>query len=62
MTYAPRYRLAFTLLNEDAASGNGALAWDVQSAIQSKACLLILAAYKALNAIHCYVQDISRLY
>ncbi|PIL23248.1 hypothetical protein GSI_14558 [Ganoderma sinense ZZ0214-1] len=35
MTYAPRYRLAFTLLNEDAASGNGALAWDVQNAIQS---------------------------
>ncbi|KAI1784545.1 phosphatidylinositol-glycan biosynthesis class S protein [Ganoderma leucocontextum] len=35
MTYAPRYRLAFTLLNEDAASGNGALAWDVRNAIQS---------------------------
>ncbi|EJF59797.1 phosphatidylinositol-glycan biosynthesis class S protein [Dichomitus squalens] len=34
MKYAPRYRLAFTLLNEDAASGNGALAWDVQKAIQ----------------------------
>ncbi|KAJ8473648.1 hypothetical protein ONZ51_g7739 [Trametes cubensis] len=35
MTYSPRYRLAFTLLNEDAASGNAAMAWDVQGAIQS---------------------------
>ena len=50
MTYAPRYRLAFTLLNEDAASGNGALDWDVQNAIQSKAHLLSLAAHKELNA------------
>ncbi|KAI0915936.1 hypothetical protein AcW1_009330 [Taiwanofungus camphoratus] len=31
--YAPRYRLAFTLLNEDAASGNAAIAWDVREAI-----------------------------
>ena len=50
MTYAPRYRLAFTLLNEDAASGDGALDWDVQNAIQSKAHLLSLAAHKELNA------------
>ncbi|RDX43117.1 hypothetical protein OH76DRAFT_1410447, partial [Lentinus brumalis] len=35
MTYSPRYRLAFTLLNEDAASGNAALAWDVRGAIQT---------------------------
>ncbi|KAI0754377.1 phosphatidylinositol-glycan biosynthesis class S protein-domain-containing protein [Daedaleopsis nitida] len=34
MTYSPRYRLAFTLLNEDAASGNAALSWEVQDAIQ----------------------------
>lgn len=33
--YAPRYRLAFTLLNEDAASGNAAIAWDVREAISS---------------------------
>lgn len=36
MTYSPRYRLAFTLLNEDAASGNAAMSWDVQEAIQSE--------------------------
>ena len=36
MTYSPRYRLAFTLLNEDAASGNAALTWDVRNAIQSE--------------------------
>ncbi|KAI0760431.1 phosphatidylinositol-glycan biosynthesis class S protein-domain-containing protein [Fomes fomentarius] len=34
MTYSPRYRLAFTLLNEDAASGDAAMSWDVQEAIQ----------------------------
>ncbi|KAL7277204.1 hypothetical protein ACG7TL_009053 [Trametes sanguinea] len=34
MKYSPRYRLAFTLLNEDAASGNAAMAWEVQAAIQ----------------------------
>ncbi|KAI0370586.1 hypothetical protein BV20DRAFT_943936 [Pilatotrama ljubarskyi] len=34
MKYSPRYRLAFTLLNEDAASGSAAMAWDVQDAIQ----------------------------
>ncbi|KAH9852297.1 phosphatidylinositol-glycan biosynthesis class S protein [Lenzites betulinus] len=34
MKYSPRYRLAFTLLNEDAASGNAAMSWDVQDAIQ----------------------------
>ncbi|RPD69443.1 hypothetical protein L226DRAFT_515770 [Lentinus tigrinus ALCF2SS1-7] len=35
MTYSPRYRLAFTLLNEDVASGNAALTWDVRNAIQT---------------------------
>ncbi|KAI8972834.1 phosphatidylinositol-glycan biosynthesis class S protein-domain-containing protein [Trametes punicea] len=35
MKYSPRYRLAFTLLNEDAASANAAMAWDVQGAIQN---------------------------
>ncbi|KAI0631265.1 phosphatidylinositol-glycan biosynthesis class S protein-domain-containing protein [Trametes polyzona] len=34
MKYSPRYRLAFTLLNEDATSGHAAFAWDVQGAIQ----------------------------
>ncbi|KAH8113811.1 phosphatidylinositol-glycan biosynthesis class S protein-domain-containing protein [Phellopilus nigrolimitatus] len=31
--YAPRYRLAFTLMNEDAASGGSPLGWDVKAAI-----------------------------
>ncbi|EIW78395.1 hypothetical protein CONPUDRAFT_167417 [Coniophora puteana RWD-64-598 SS2] len=31
--YAPRYRLAFSLLNENAASKSGATGWDVQRAI-----------------------------
>ncbi|KAI0763472.1 phosphatidylinositol-glycan biosynthesis class S protein-domain-containing protein [Trametes elegans] len=34
MKYSPRYRLAFTLLNEDAASGKAAMTWNVQDAIQ----------------------------
>lgn len=62
MTYAPCYRLAFTLLNEDATSGNGALAWDVRDAVQSKARLLSLLAYKELNIMRCYVQAISHHY
>ncbi|KAI0828705.1 phosphatidylinositol-glycan biosynthesis class S protein [Trametes gibbosa] len=35
MKYSPRYRLAFTLLNEDSSSGTAALSWDVQEAIQA---------------------------
>jgi hypothetical protein len=31
--YAPRYRLAFTLLNEDASEGGSALSWDIAGAI-----------------------------
>ncbi|THH21162.1 hypothetical protein EW146_g339 [Bondarzewia mesenterica] len=31
--YAPRYRLAFTVLNEDAAGGQAVVGWDVQSSI-----------------------------
>ncbi|KAJ7745701.1 phosphatidylinositol-glycan biosynthesis class S protein-domain-containing protein [Mycena metata] len=31
--YAPRYRLAFTLLNEDAAAGRAISGWDVPAAI-----------------------------
>jgi phosphatidylinositol glycan class S len=31
--YAPRYRLAFTLLNENAAAGKAAVSWDISSAI-----------------------------
>jgi len=31
--YAPRYRLAFTLLNEDATSGHASLSWEVHQAI-----------------------------
>lgn len=31
--YSPRYRLSFTLLNEDAAAGNSISGWDVAGAI-----------------------------
>ncbi|KIM86728.1 hypothetical protein PILCRDRAFT_815979 [Piloderma croceum F 1598] len=31
--YAPRYRLAFTMLNEDAAAGQAVHGWDIQDAI-----------------------------
>ncbi|KAL6306302.1 phosphatidylinositol-glycan biosynthesis class S protein-domain-containing protein [Sparassis latifolia] len=31
--YSPRYRVAFTLLNQDAATGIGALGWDVRASI-----------------------------
>ena len=33
--YAPRFRLAFTLLNEDASSGNAAISWAVEDATRS---------------------------
>jgi hypothetical protein len=33
--YAPRYRLAFTLLNEDASEGHAATDWEVRSVISS---------------------------
>lgn len=33
--YSPRYRLAFTLLNEDASSGQAALSWDIREAINT---------------------------
>ncbi|KAG8987459.1 GPI transamidase component [Tulasnella sp. 427] len=31
--YAPRYRLAFSLLNEDASVGGGATGWDIEEAL-----------------------------
>ncbi len=33
--YAPRYKLAFTLLNEDTSSGNAAISWELEDAIHS---------------------------
>ncbi|KAI0716794.1 phosphatidylinositol-glycan biosynthesis class S protein [Earliella scabrosa] len=36
MPYSPRYRLAFTLLNEDAASGSAAMSWNVQGALRNR--------------------------
>ncbi|KAH8101175.1 phosphatidylinositol-glycan biosynthesis class S protein, partial [Cristinia sonorae] len=32
--YSPRYRLAFSLLNEDASSGNAAVSWEVEKALE----------------------------
>ena len=34
--YAPRYRLAFTLLNEDAAAGRAVVGWDVAGMISRR--------------------------
>lgn len=34
--YAPRYRLAFSLLNEDAADGDHIIDWDIQGALASE--------------------------
>lgn len=31
--YAPRYRLAFSLLNEDAAQGQAAVGWDINQSL-----------------------------
>ena len=33
--YSPHYRLAFSLLNEDAAAGDAVLGWNIQAAIRS---------------------------
>ncbi|KAI0078298.1 hypothetical protein K474DRAFT_1641640 [Panus rudis PR-1116 ss-1] len=46
--YAPRYRLAFTLLNEDAASGNAAFSWDVLRSIDR----FIQPTLDRLNVLH----------
>ena len=43
--YASRYRLAFTLLNEDASSGQGALSWDVNEAIYGDCRNIILSMF-----------------
>lgn len=45
VTYAPRYRLAFTLLNEDAASGSGATTWDVRDSFASQSPFALLELY-----------------
>jgi len=33
--FSPRYRLAFSLLNEDATQGKAAFGWDIRDAISS---------------------------
>ncbi|KAF8155606.1 phosphatidylinositol-glycan biosynthesis class S protein-domain-containing protein [Crassisporium funariophilum] len=33
--YSPRYRVAFSLLNEDAAAGSAVMGWDIQGAFKS---------------------------
>ena len=38
--YSPRYRLAFSLLNEDAAAGSPVLGWEITNAIQRTFILL----------------------
>ncbi|TFK49083.1 hypothetical protein OE88DRAFT_1663454 [Heliocybe sulcata] len=46
--YAPRFRIAFTLLNEDAASGRSALSWDIREALKYN----ILPVLKRLETLH----------
>ena len=41
--YAPRYRLAFTLLNQDAASGKAAITWDAHNSINRPLCYQLLS-------------------
>jgi len=48
VSYSPRYRLAFTLLNEDAASGNAALSWDVHAAMTAQVSPLL----QRLSVLH----------
>ncbi|KAI5116254.1 hypothetical protein M0805_009538 [Coniferiporia weirii] len=48
MQYAPRYRLAFSLMNEDAGSGNSPLGWDVKAAIERD----IKPVLQRLSALH----------
>ncbi|KAJ7073530.1 phosphatidylinositol-glycan biosynthesis class S protein-domain-containing protein [Mycena belliarum] len=46
--YSPRYRLAFTLLNEDAAAGKAILGWDISGAISRH----LLPIFNALSVLH----------
>ncbi|TDL18765.1 hypothetical protein BD410DRAFT_774718 [Rickenella mellea] len=48
MQYAPRYRLAFSLLNEDATAGNTAFGWEIQEAINRS----LSPSLKQLSALH----------
>ena len=34
--YAPHFRLAFTLLNEDASSGHAALSWELEKSVHGE--------------------------
>lgn len=38
--YANRFRLAFSLLNEDATAGDSVLGWDIESAIEREFALM----------------------
>ncbi|KAJ7211389.1 phosphatidylinositol-glycan biosynthesis class S protein-domain-containing protein [Mycena pura] len=46
--YSPRYRLAFTLLNEDAAAGQAITSWDISGAISHH----LLPILDSLSALH----------
>lgn len=47
--YSPRYRLAFSLLNEDAAAGNAYLDWPIQAGLQSEYKLRLLTSVMGIN-------------
>lgn len=46
--FASRYRLAFSLLNEDASSGNNVMSWDIRKGIQEH----IQPLLDALKSLH----------
>ncbi|KAJ7927484.1 phosphatidylinositol-glycan biosynthesis class S protein-domain-containing protein [Mycena leptocephala] len=43
--YSPRYRLAFTLLNEDGAAGRAISSWDISGAISRSFCSFLFLFY-----------------
>ena len=49
--YAPHYRLAFTVLNEDAADGKAVIGWDVRNSISRQSSCLRLP-FNKITVIH----------
>lgn len=47
--YSPRYRLSFTLLNEDAAAGRAVVGWDVAEMISRQSFIHVTPQKEGLN-------------
>ena len=56
--YAPRYRVAYTLLNEDAASGNVVFNWNIRSHIQSTSGYTLAASHTRLMRYIAHIQPV----